>query len=562
MTRSLRPRAVGIRNPINKEEFSVKKLSKLLCAALAATMLTTAVTGCGNGSEPSSSQPSSAAESGAGGEETPYAEHMEITIGSWDLDYDVDPAKTDPLYQSILDKFNISIKTMNTTWDDYIQKIQTWAAGGSTLPDLFSIDAVGQPFYTTWVKEGIIKEIPDDLSAYPNLKAIMDLADTSAYKDPNGHYYCIPKPNYADNVLWGLEKGVYIRKDWLEACGITADPQSMDELIRDIQTVMDKNPEGAANLTGITAQNKAHFFSLMLNYAPEVACGMNYWVKDAEDQWIPGIFTDRTKTGLLEMNKLYTTGVMDKDIPILKDTEAMDKFCAGKAVALCAAPNLTAAVMENFGKIFPDKDFTECVAYLKPWPAENGKTYRFSTLTHWAETYISGNCDDAKRDRILAFYDYMLGDGLTAMRYGEEGVDYKMDGDTVVITREKDADGNFVNIHDLHPQLVNLKSVFTWDGDFALEDPSGNQTALGMEREYAEWLRANTDIVETNFQLTYMDYENRDKTISDPSDEMIKVVMSDDAESAYASMISTLKANGYDDAVQSFNDAAEAMGIE
>ena len=487
---------------------------------------------------------------------------MEITIGSWDLDYDVDPAKTDPLYQSILDKFNISIKTMNTTWDDYIQKIQTWAAGGSTLPDLFSIDAVGQPFYTTWVKEGIIKEIPDDLSAYPNLKAIMDLADTSAYKDPNGHYYCIPKPNYADNVLWGLEKGVYIRKDWLEACGITADPQSMDELIRDIQTVMDKNPEGAANLTGITAQNKAHFFSLMLNYAPEVACGMNYWVKDAEDQWIPGIFTDRTKTGLLEMNKLYTTGVMDKDIPILKDTEAMDKFCAGKAVALCAAPNLTAAVMENFGKIFPDKDFTECVAYLKPWPAENGKTYRFSTLTHWAETYISGNCDDAKRDRILAFYDYMLGDGLTAMRYGEEGVDYKMDGDTVVITREKDADGNFVNIHDLHPQLVNLKSVFTWDGDFALEDPSGNQTALGMEREYAEWLRTNTDIVETNFQLTYMDYENRDKTISDPSDEMIKVVMSDDAESAYASMISTLKANGYDDAVQSFNDAAEAMGIE
>ena len=202
------------------------------------------------------------------------------------------------------------------------------------------------------------------------------------------------------------------------------------------------------------------------------------------------------------------------------------------------------------------------MVYLKPWPAENGKTYRFSTLTHWAETYISGNCDDAKRDRILAFYDYMLGDGLTAMRYGEEGVDYKMDGDAVVITREKDADGNFVNIHDLHPQLVNLKSVFTWDGDFALEDPAGNQTALGMEREYAEWLRANTDIVETNFQLTYMDYENRDKTISDPSDEMIKVVMSDDAESAYASMISTLKANGYDDAVQSFNDAAEAMGIE
>ena len=29
------------------------------------------------------------------------------------------------------------------------------------------------------------------------------------------------------------------------------------------------------------------------------------------------------------------------------------------------------------------------MAYLKPWKAENGKTYRFSTLTHWAETYIA-----------------------------------------------------------------------------------------------------------------------------------------------------------------------------
>lgn len=109
----------------------MKKLSKLLCTALAAAMLATAVTGCGDGSNPSSGTPASTGGSSAstGGEENPYAEHMEITIGSWDLDYDVDPNVTDPLYQSILDKFNISIKTMNTTWDDYIQKIQTWAAG-------------------------------------------------------------------------------------------------------------------------------------------------------------------------------------------------------------------------------------------------------------------------------------------------------------------------------------------------------------------------------------------------------------------------------------------------
>ncbi|MDD6174803.1 MAG: hypothetical protein PUC59_03480 [Firmicutes bacterium] len=202
------------------------------------------------------------------------------------------------------------------------------------------------------------------------------------------------------------------------------------------------------------------------------------------------------------------------------------------------------------------------MTYLKPWKAENGKTYRFSTLTHWAESYISGNCDDAKRDRILAFYDYMLGDGLTAMRFGEEGKDYTKNGDQITITRPKDETGNFVPIQSLHPQLVNLKNVFTWDGDFHVVDPSANQTAQAMEREYVDWLRANTETVETNFALTYMTYDNRDKTISDPSDEMIKVVMSDDAEQAYDTMIATLKANGYDDAIASFNAAAKEAGIE
>ena len=540
----------------------MKKFSKMLCTALAAAMLATAFAGCSNA--PASSQAaSSGAETNASSAATnPYAEPMEITIASWDLDYNVDASVEDPFYQEILDKFNISIKTMNTTWDDYIQKIQTWAAGGSNMPDLFSIDAVGQPFYTTWVKEGIVKQIPDDLSAYPNLKQIMDMADTTAYKDPDGHYYCIPKPNNADNVLWGIAKGVYIRKDWLEACGITKDPENMDELVTALKTVMDKNPGGAANLTGITAQNKAHFFALMLNYAPEVACGMNYWVKGSDNTWEPGILTARTKTGLLEMNKLYKAGVMDNDLPILKDTEGMDKFCAGKAVAYCAAPENTSVLMDAFAKVSPDKNFTDCVKYLKPWKAENGKTYRFSTLTHWAESYISGNCDDAKRDRILAFYDYMLGDGLTAMRYGEEGKDYTKNCDQITITRPKGDDGNFVSIQSLHPQLVNLKSVFTWDGDFHVVDPSANQAALKMEQEYIDWLRANTETVETNFALTYMTYDNRDKTISDPSDEMIKVVMNDNAQQAYDSMVATLKGNGYDDAIASFNAAAKQAGIE
>ena len=541
----------------------MEKMKKLLCFVMAIAMLATLFAGCNQNAADPTEGPAgmeAPANTDAASEapEVP-AEPIEISIASWSLD--ITDVPEDDLYKSVLDKFNITIDRWSTGWDNYYEKIQTWCATGQ-IPDLFSIDAFGQPYYTTWVEEGIIRQIPDDLSAYPNLKAIMDMADTAAYKDPDGHYYCIPKPNYADNVLWGLEKGIYVRKDWMEACGYTEQPKSMDEFIAMVKDIMAQNPEGSSNLVGVTAQNKSHFFSFMLSYAPEVACSNNYWIKGDDGSWVPGILTDRTKTGLEEMNKLYTEGVMDTDIPIIKDSEGIDKFVSGKAVALCAAPNLIASIKDSFSAVYPDKNWEDCFVLIQPWAGPNGNAYRYATLSHWAETYIGGDVTDEEMHTILAFYDYMLGEGLTACRFGEEGVDYKMNGDEVEITIATKEDGTPYKVSELHKPLTTLKSVFTWDGDFALVNPAVDPAVRKFQLDYAAWLRENTEPVETNFQLTYMIYENKDKTVADPTDDMLKVVMSDDFETAYAAMIADMKALGYDIAIASFNEAAKAAGIE
>lgn len=535
-------------------------MKKLICVLLAFAMLATMFAGCGKTEDPTEATAGNAGNEGTATQApTPSADPVEISIASWDID--ITDIPEDDLYKSVLEKFNISIDRWSTGWDNYYEKIQTWCATGQ-IPDLFSIDAFGQPYYTTWVEEGIIRQIPDDLSAYPNLKAIMDMADTQAYKDPDGHFYCIPKPNYADSVMWGLEKGIYVRKDWMEACGYTEQPQSMDEFIAMIQDIMEKNPEGSSNLVGVTAQNKSHFFSFMLSYAPEVACSNNYWIKGDDGSWVPGILTDRTKEGLIEMNKLYTEGVMDTDIPIIKDSEGIDKFVSGKAVALCAAPNLIPSISASFSAVYPDKNWEDCFVLITPWEGSNGNAYHYSSLSHWAETYIGGDVTDEEMATILAFYDYMLGEGLQACRFGEEGVDYKMNGDEIEITIATKEDGTPYTVGELHAPLRNLMTVFTWDGDFSLVNPAVDPAIREFQNNYVNELRENTIGVETNFQLTFMQYDNKDKTVADPTDDMLKVVMSDDVEAAYAAMVADMDALGYDKAIESFNEAAKAAGIE
>ena len=541
----------------------MQKAKKVCSLVLAFLLAVSAFSGCATSpEEPGTSDPvsNSTDPAGTGSEADPHAEHYEISIASWDLDYLVDASNPDPAYQELQDKFNITIKTMNTTWDDYIQKIQTWAASGS-MPDISAIDAMGQPFYSTWVEEGIIKQIPNDLSAYPSLKAIMDMADTEAYRDADGNFYCVPRPYYADNALWGMEKGILIRIDWLQAAGIDELPTSMDELVAGLKAAM-ALPEAETASVGITALNKAFLFVLMLSYAPEVACGMNYWVKADDGSYIPGIFTEGTKTGLLEMNKLYKEGVLDNDIPILKGTEGTDKFLSGRAVAYCNGSYKDADWRSQWTELNPDKDYDECVAYIHPWPAADGNTYRMTSMSHWSESYFNGDMPEDKYQRVLEFYDYLLSDeGLTLMRFGVEGEDYTRDGDTITVTRPVNPETNdFVPLVDLHPEINNLKNVVTWDGDFMLVNPATNAESLKVLNEEADWYRENTVPCDTDFGLTFLEYENKDRTLSDPTDELIKVVMSDNAEQAYEDMVTSLRANGYDAAIASFNEAAKAIG--
>ncbi len=134
----------------------------------------------------------------------PFATKETISIAYWGIDAafaDTVNAPTKAVRDAFLSKLNIAITPVNTTWDDYTSKIQIWATSGE-LPDVFAIDAIGTQMYKDWITQGIVKVLPTDLSAYPDLNKILSDPNYGAYKYPMGaadaKFYNIPRPNYLD----------------------------------------------------------------------------------------------------------------------------------------------------------------------------------------------------------------------------------------------------------------------------------------------------------------------------------------------------------------------------
>ena len=170
-----------------------KQKARLGVALLIAVV--SVLAGCGKASEQSNhTSPSpdvSANEPGS----ADLSKQIELSIAAWDIqtNFEKPNAKNDVIYDDIAKKFNITIKPVQITWNDWAEKVKVWAAS-KQLPDIFanSLATDNTALYESWAKQGVIKAIPDDLSAYPNLQKLLSLPSVQPLK-VDGKFYMIPR---------------------------------------------------------------------------------------------------------------------------------------------------------------------------------------------------------------------------------------------------------------------------------------------------------------------------------------------------------------------------------
>lgn len=542
----------------------MRKVKSLLVLLVILSFMVSMFSGCGASKISVAQATNSAAASTQASSDNSGApkEKMEISIALWDIGRCFPEGKDDKIYDVIKQKLNITIKPVNLTWDDYAQKIQIWAAS-QQLPDIFAIDARKMQYYNTWVKEGVIRSVPDDLSKYPSLKTLFEQPSVIANKDPSGKYYCIPRPDKKTSANQTLEKGIKVRKDWMEKLGITKDPQNTDEFIALMLAFIEKDPDGNGqnDTIGLTAWDRAMMVeNLSTSICPELTAT---WIQE-DGKWIPGMFTKKAIPALKEFKKIWDSGAMDKDMPILKGTEGEDKFFTDKAGALAHNAYQTIAEAEKWEKTHPDKKYSDNVKLLYPWKAADGVLYRRETDSVWSESYFPMSVKDDKMERILMLYDFMLSpEGLQYYHYGIEGIDYKMNGTTMEITRPKDSNGTFIRLASIYPTTDQFWFLATWDAEFlCMDDITLEPGTRKMVQDYLDINLKNGKALKLNYALDYLEIPSRDKMTAVYGDDIMKAIMSDDVEKTWNTIVADHMKNGYEQVIKDMNDAAVKAGIQ
>jgi len=507
------------------------------------------------------------ASGGKGESAAPAAKPMmEISFANWDIANSFPADKADPMKAYFEDKFKITIKPVAVTWGDADEKLNIWAASGQ-LPDVIgAIATVGDGRYFQWIQDKVIRALPADLSAYPNVSKYVKIPEVKAY-DVDGKTYVLPRMTYEDSSWWCMDRGIIARADWMQKLKIS-EPATKDDFIRMCVRFAKEDPDGNGkdDTVGVTPVGVWIFYS---------QCFTNYgftdhrWIKDTDGKYRLG---DTTR-GALELMKfireLYQKGGLDPDFATnaADGSTARNAFAGGRAGVLLrqVSPKHMNILATDWAKLQPDKPFTQNVKILHPFPVA-GKNYEiFVEKAYWSESYINSAVDDAKLKRILELYDYMYSkEGILFTQYGFLGQDYKMVNGEVSLLK-KNADGKPAIGGDLYPLSAGgFNYMVVWPGDLLqYVDPSIPKAIRDVtvaERDYrlANWKKPAID-----WQVQAINVpEKQAMTIDVGADwtQFIRDTSGKSEEEMYQAMLAKWKANGYDATVEAVTAAAKKMG--
>lgn len=547
-----------------------KKCLSILLTGVTLTSLV--LTGCGStatnqaettmANETSPENKDAVSESAA----SDFAEHMDISIAHWDIESQLAERESDPLYQYICEKFNISIEPVNTTWDDYVQKIQMWGAAGS-MPDIVSIDAVGTSTYYNWIEQGVVRPLLNiDEAKYPNLAEYFKTEDIAAMADQDGQFYAVPRRMFPTVDWSALDRVVAYRWDLAQEAGITKEPETWDEFEEMLAAIVDADPEGQ-NVIGLTASNVKMIGGLFWLYSNPVATsdgsGSDFkWIKE-DGQYVPAVFSSNALASLENMRDMYKKGIIDPDLALTNVNSASDKFVAGNCAAILMGGGFT-----NYGNnlyeqrwkdLYPDKEFTECVKVLKPLKNANGDYAHAIFKTYWSETYFSSNVDDAKMERIMALYDFLLSkEGRDLVTYGFEGEDYTRNGDEYTIITE--------NIGDKYCTKGILSELVAYNNSecYNMNSPVIVDKKIRQEAcDYIDWVLKNTTVPKYYPELTMLKTDTKTNFTVMDHDDLLNIMMgTDDVETMWNNLLSQYEAQGLSQMIEEVNAAAATMNLD
>lgn len=393
---------------------------------------------------PQGGNPSAAAPSG----DKTYADKITISMSVLDAEKSGKTAKNDWFNK----KFNIEWKYIPVTWGDWGEKVHAWIAADD-IPDLlwWDMKLANTAEFRNWATQGAFREIPSDLSKWPEMAKQRDLlVSDDKVLTVDGKLY--GWPSFRNNPEW-LQNAYYplyaYRRDWAKSIGMykEGDTYTWDEVKAMINKVKSDDPgkNGAGNTFGITSETWAFpgVFMEGLGYGND----RNGYIKGSDGKWAPYIGTPEFQQELNFVTDLYRSGFIWKDQMSVTGSEGYDNFAAGRSF-MFLGNNSPAWFNGLYTKMLDSKIITatDQVAPMIVVSPKDGKSFWLTqTEDYWTVTNFSHKMDDKKAERVLDMWNWLLTeDGRKFRVAGIPDTDYTNNADgSMTIKWPKNADGSY-----------------------------------------------------------------------------------------------------------------------
>ncbi|WP_312642658.1 extracellular solute-binding protein [Hydrogenoanaerobacterium sp.] len=534
----------------------MKKTTRVLSLAMALVLSVGMLTGCGG--KPVSSTPAA----GEAGSESSAAvaessKPVEISIAIWGAEDGLSGGENDKVLKTLEEKTGVRLVPQNVTWDDAEQKIQLWATNGQ-LPDIFSGDFVGKSFFFNWVEQGVIRALPDDLSAYPNLKEYLTMERAVAAKQ-DGKYYMVPRQTYGDISYSVQDRNVVYRWDLAQKAGVTKEPETYDEFHDMIKKIIAADPEGK-KVSGMTQALPQLLGGFIYPYGGIID---KKWV-EKDGQFTPSYFAGDLKASMQLARDMYKEGTIEKDIALAKLDTSKEKFLQGQSAAMVFAGSGPAWLYNQIGRDYETlygRKFLDDIRIAKLYPGADGKKYYFVDTESWSESYISSKVDDEKMAAICKLFDFLYSEeGIRLMFCGIEGEDYEISGRMTVMKEG-------VVLADKYPFMnpnSNINSIAMWNpGDWDSRFPSNNPAeyrALNDARH--EDAMNNGTLPKYYDAIMFLSTPLKDKFVYNTNDDLMQIMMgTEPVDKMVDDLMAQYETKGLSSMLKEVNEAAAKAGI-
>ncbi len=475
-----------------------KKITSLLLVLLMALSLAACSTGAPTEAPatdaPAAETPTDGTDAPAadGGAESAYADKLTISMSMLDAEKSGVSAKD----QWLCEKFNFEWDLIPVTWGDWNEKVRAWIAGDD-LPDIlwWDMKAGNTSEFRMWAEAGAFREIPQDMSAWPELEALLERAwSDEKFLTVNGKLYGWPclraNPEWYDDACFN--QFVY-RRDWAKAVGMykEGDMYTWDEVKAMIKAVQEQDPGnlGAGQTIGIVSETWA-FPGVFLELSGWQQKRYGYQINEETGLYEYYAATDGYLNELKHVTELYQDGYIWKDQVVDSGSDGMNNFYGGKAFMALTGAGPTWLTGTAWPKmvdtgIVDSRDDVAPMIVLSP--ADNETFYLIQTEDLWTVAHFRHDLEDEKMNRILDIWNWLASEEGRIFRVaGIEGVDYtKNDDGTYNILWEKNADGQYIN-----PYADYSYNIYQPAGSLATPNETSDPAGYEAYENFFEMMRS------------------------------------------------------------------------